>query len=68
MFILVHDFADPEWASIDQGVFMCINCSGVFRSFGRVKSVALDGWTAKEIEVHLNLLYNMWWYHSPCKL
>ena len=42
---------DPEWASMDQGVFVCINCSGVFRSFGRVKSVALDGWTSKEIEV-----------------
>jgi len=47
---------DPEWASLDQGVFVCINCSGVFRSFGRVKSVALDGWTSKEIEVTTNLI------------
>ena len=47
----MYVYVDPEWASIDQGVFMCINCSGVFRSFSRVKSVALDGWTNKEIEV-----------------
>ena len=47
----IFNFVDPEWASIDQGVFVCINCSGVFRSFSRVKSVALDGWSDKEIQV-----------------
>lgn len=43
---------DPVWASVDQGVFVCINCSGVFRSFSRVKSVELDDWSEKEIEVY----------------
>lgn len=41
---------------MDQGVFICINCSGVFRSFGRVKSVALDGWSDKEIGVKLFII------------
>ena len=39
---------EPEWASINLGVFLCIECSGIHRSFGthisKVRSVKLDKW------------------------
>ncbi|EGG16247.1 pleckstrin domain-containing protein [Cavenderia fasciculata] len=44
---------DPQWASVNLTVFVCIVCAGVHRSLGvhisRVKSVNLDSW--KETEV-----------------
>ncbi|CAM9560033.1 unnamed protein product, partial [Phaeothamnion confervicola] len=39
----------PEWASINLGVLMCIECSGIHRSMGvhvsKVRSLTLDRWT-----------------------
>nr|XP_039256587.1 arf-GAP with dual PH domain-containing protein 1-like isoform X2 [Styela clava] len=39
---------DPEWASSNVGVFVCVNCSGIHRMLGthisRVKSCKLDQW------------------------
>ncbi|KAM4691156.1 arf-GAP with dual PH domain-containing protein 2 [Rhinophrynus dorsalis] len=38
---------DPDWASCKFGVFVCLQCSGVHRSFtesGKVKSIQLDNW------------------------
>ncbi len=39
----------PTWASVNLGIFLCINCAGNHRSFGvsvsRVKSLTLDAWT-----------------------
>ncbi|XP_031750539.1 arf-GAP with dual PH domain-containing protein 2 [Xenopus tropicalis] len=38
---------DPDWASCKVGVFICLQCSGVHRSFtesGKVKSIQLDNW------------------------
>jgi len=36
----------PQWASINNAVFLCIKCAGVHRSFGmeisRVKSLYMD--------------------------
>lgn len=43
-----------SWASINIGVFLCIDCAGVHRKFGthvsRIKSVTLDYWRKDEIE------------------
>lgn len=39
---------DPEWASINLGVLMCIECSGIHRNLGshisKVRSLDLDDW------------------------
>lgn len=56
------------WVSLSFGIFVCINCSGVHRSFGmhitRVRSTKLDSWTvadAKIMETIGNKLANMYW-------
>ncbi|TRY68726.1 hypothetical protein TCAL_06823 [Tigriopus californicus] len=47
--------ADPDWASINMGVLVCIECSGVHRQLGshisRVRSLELDEWPAGHIAV-----------------
>ena len=56
------------WASLGFGVFVCITCSGVHRSFGmhitRVRSTKLDSWTkedAKLLEIIGNRTANLYW-------
>ncbi|KAL8558388.1 hypothetical protein ACOMHN_019797 [Nucella lapillus] len=46
--------ADPDWASVTMGVFLCHTCAGVHRSLGtqsRVKSVRLDNWDRDQVQV-----------------
>eukprot|EP00698_Gefionella_okellyi_P014883 TRINITY_DN4148_c0_g1_i2.p1 TRINITY_DN4148_c0_g1~~TRINITY_DN4148_c0_g1_i2.p1 ORF type:complete len:760 (-),score=181.30 TRINITY_DN4148_c0_g1_i2:1639-3732(-) len=42
------DATDPEWASANLGVCICLECSGVHRALGthisKVRSLTLDGW------------------------
>ncbi|XP_024127132.1 arf-GAP with dual PH domain-containing protein 2 [Oryzias melastigma] len=43
--------ADPDWASYKLGVFLCLKCSGVHRSFScQIKSIELDFWDDKQVE------------------
>eukprot|EP00794_Sanderia_malayensis_P003383 gene3383-3873_t len=46
---------DPEWASINLGILVCIECSGVHRNLGthlsRVRSVDLDDWPPESVAI-----------------
>lgn len=46
---------DATWASINLGILLCIECSGVHRRMGvhvsKVRSVQLDKWDAETIMV-----------------
>ncbi|RXK41704.1 hypothetical protein M231_00939 [Tremella mesenterica] len=43
----------PRWASVNLGIFLCVNCASVHRKLGthksRVKSVTLDTWSRDQI-------------------
>lgn len=45
---IYYFFTDPDWASLNLGVLMCIECSGIHRNLGshisRVRSLDLDEW------------------------
>ncbi|XP_075439356.1 arf-GAP with coiled-coil, ANK repeat and PH domain-containing protein 1-like [Ascaphus truei] len=47
--------AEPEWASINLGVTLCIECSGIHRSLGvhfsKVRSLTLDSWEPELIKL-----------------
>ncbi|KAL5510511.1 hypothetical protein EMCRGX_G006070 [Ephydatia muelleri] len=49
----------PEWASLNLGCLLCIECSGVHRMLGshisRVRSLALDEWTPELIAVMVSI-------------
>eukprot|EP00698_Gefionella_okellyi_P004569 TRINITY_DN14186_c0_g1_i1.p1 TRINITY_DN14186_c0_g1~~TRINITY_DN14186_c0_g1_i1.p1 ORF type:complete len:783 (-),score=167.07 TRINITY_DN14186_c0_g1_i1:56-2404(-) len=65
--------ADPVWASINLGMLLCIDCSGVHRSMGvarsQVKSVLLDGWDSDLVETmqHIgnDLSNSIWLQRAP---
>jgi Arf-GAP/GTPase/ANK repeat/PH domain-containing protein 1/3 len=50
---------DPDWASINLGVLICIECSGVHRQLGshisRVRSLDLDEWPPGHLAVMTSL-------------
>ncbi|KAH1165577.1 hypothetical protein KIL84_023136 [Mauremys mutica] len=47
--------ADPRWASINLGITLCIECSGIHRSLGvhfsKVRSLTLDTWEPELLKV-----------------
>ncbi|XP_041944221.1 arf-GAP with coiled-coil, ANK repeat and PH domain-containing protein 3b isoform X1 [Alosa sapidissima] len=51
--------ADPRWASINMGVLLCIECSGIHRSLGvhcsKVRSLTLDSWEPELLKLMCEL-------------
>lgn len=45
----------PRWASVNLGVTVCIECSGIHRSLGvhvsKVRSLTLDSWDAEQLKL-----------------
>ncbi|XP_052081434.1 arf-GAP with coiled-coil, ANK repeat and PH domain-containing protein 2-like isoform X2 [Mytilus californianus] len=50
---------DPRWASLNLGITLCIECSGIHRSFGvhlsKVRSITLDAWEPEQLKVMAEL-------------
>ncbi|KAK1803452.1 hypothetical protein P4O66_020878 [Electrophorus voltai] len=51
--------ADPCWASINLGILLCIECSGIHRSLGvhcsKVRSLTLDSWEPELLKLMCEL-------------
>ncbi|KAF7696219.1 hypothetical protein HF521_006313 [Silurus meridionalis] len=51
--------ADPTWASINLGILLCIECSGIHRSLGvhcsKVRSLTLDSWEPELLKLMCDL-------------
>ncbi|XP_062049784.1 arf-GAP with GTPase, ANK repeat and PH domain-containing protein 1 isoform X2 [Lepus europaeus] len=65
------DTQNPNWASLNLGALMCIECSGIHRNLGthlsRVRSLDLDDWPVELIKVMSaigNELANSVWEES----
>ncbi|XP_018587644.1 arf-GAP with coiled-coil, ANK repeat and PH domain-containing protein 2 isoform X2 [Scleropages formosus] len=46
---------EPRWASLNLGITMCIECSGIHRSLGvhlsKVRSLTLDSWDPEQLKL-----------------
>ncbi|XP_051555521.1 arf-GAP with coiled-coil, ANK repeat and PH domain-containing protein 2-like [Myxocyprinus asiaticus] len=51
--------SDPRWASINLGITLCIECSGIHRSLGvhnsKVRSLTLDSWEPELLKLMCEL-------------
>ncbi|XP_072156254.1 centaurin-gamma-1A isoform X2 [Bemisia tabaci] len=68
------DSPNPDWASLNLGVLVCIECSGIHRNLGshisRVRSLDLDEWPQSHLSVMLalgNSLANSVWEANVSK-
>ncbi|KAL6471924.1 hypothetical protein MHYP_G00205740 [Metynnis hypsauchen] len=47
--------AEPRWASVNLGITVCIECSGIHRSLGvhlsKVRSLTLDSWDPEQLKL-----------------
>lgn len=45
--------AKPKWASLNNGIFLCLKCAGLHRNFGLnisiIRSLQIDSWDDKQI-------------------
>uniref|UniRef100_A0A4W3H9U1 Arf-GAP with coiled-coil, ANK repeat and PH domain-containing protein n=1 Tax=Callorhinchus milii TaxID=7868 RepID=A0A4W3H9U1_CALMI len=63
---------DPRWASINLGITLCIECSGIHRSLGvqcsKVRSLTLDSWEPELLKLMCELGNNTMnqIYESKC--
>ncbi|TRY85498.1 hypothetical protein DNTS_015855, partial [Danionella cerebrum] len=55
--------SDPHWASINLGITLCIECSGIHRSLGvhnsKVRSLTLDSWEPELLKLMCQLGNNV---------
>ena len=56
-YLILLVLLDPDWASVNFGVLVCIECSGIHRNLGthlsRIRSLELDDWP------YVNFLFNV---------
>ena len=47
--------SSPNWASVNNAIFLCLKCAGVHRSMGVqvsfVRSLTLDSWSEKQLRM-----------------
>lgn len=47
--------ASPQWASVNNGTFICMNCAALHRSMGVaisfVRSLSMDTWSEKQLKL-----------------
>ena len=46
---------DPQWASLNNSVFVCLNCAGIHRNLGIevsfIRSLVMDSWDDKQLKL-----------------